>query len=63
VQAPTTLIAAGRGGVITDADIAEFRQLMPKIDIVRMHNAGHMVPWDDFEGFFTELKKILLAAV
>jgi N-formylmaleamate deformylase len=62
VQAPTTLIAAGRGGVIADTDIAEFKRLMPKIDVVRMHNAGHMVPWDDFEGFFAELKKILPAA-
>lgn len=61
VQAPTTLIAAGRGGVIADTDIAEFKRLMPKVDVVRMHNAGHMVPWDDFEGFFAELKKILPA--
>lgn len=49
---PTLLIAAGKGGVIQPEDRAEIRALQPEIAIVEVENAGHMIPWDDFDGFF-----------
>lgn len=49
---PTLLMIAGKGGVIGAEDEAEIRELQPTIQTVRVDNAGHMIPWDDFEGFF-----------
>ena len=54
---PTQLIVAGRGGVISEEDVAELRSLLPSIEVRRMENAGHMLPFDDLEGFL----KIVLA--
>ena len=48
----TLLIVAGKGGVIQPVDEAEIRELMPSIRIAHAANAGHMIPWDDLEGFF-----------
>ncbi len=56
---PTLLVVAGKGGVILPEDEQEFRQLMPSIEISRAPNAGHMVPWDDYEGFFESLGEFL----
>lgn len=49
---PTDLIVAGRGGVIEPVDEAEIQALKPDIGIAHVPNAGHMIPWDDLEGFF-----------
>lgn len=51
LEAPTLLMAAGRGGVILDEDIAEVRTLNPAIQVQRIENAGHMIPFDDLEAF------------
>lgn len=52
VAAPTLLMVAGRGGVIGAQDIDEIRALSPSIRIVHVASAGHMIPWDDAEGFY-----------
>ncbi|MGF6873050.1 alpha/beta fold hydrolase [Paraburkholderia sp. MM5477-R1] len=52
LDVPTLLIAAGKGDVILPEDEAEIRHLNPSIDIARVNGAGHMIPWDDYEGFF-----------
>ncbi|WP_213881297.1 alpha/beta hydrolase [Pseudomonas sp. dw_358] len=49
---PTLLMVAGKGGVIGADDQAELLGLLPSLQIVRVENAGHMIPWDDFDGFF-----------
>ncbi|MEN2393606.1 alpha/beta fold hydrolase [Pseudomonas halotolerans] len=49
---PTLLMIAGKGGVIGADDEAEIRGLQPSIQTVHVQDAGHMIPWDDFEGFF-----------
>ncbi|QKJ86866.1 Alpha/beta hydrolase [Paramixta manurensis] len=52
LPAKTLLMAAGKGGVIQPEDEAEIRTLLPTIEITHAANAGHMIPWDDFDGFF-----------
>ncbi|MFF7708949.1 alpha/beta fold hydrolase [Pseudomonas sp. NPDC007930] len=52
---PALLMVAGKGGVIEAADEAEIAALKPGIEIRRVEGAGHMIPWDDFDGFFTAL--------
>jgi len=51
---------AGRGGVIQAADEEEIKGLNPSLQITRVENAGHMIPWDDFEGFFAALGDFLI---
>ncbi len=52
IRTPTLLIAAGRGDVIRDDELAEIQRLMPSLTAYRVSGAGHMIPWDDYEGFF-----------
>jgi N-formylmaleamate deformylase len=53
------LMVAGRGGVIEPEDATEIQSLFPAMEIVRVPNAGHMIPWDDFDGFFAALGDFL----
>lgn len=52
IKVPTLLIVAGKGGVIEEEDQQEFRQLLPGLQTASVPNAGHMIPWDDEEGFY-----------
>ncbi|NWE73033.1 alpha/beta hydrolase [Pseudomonas gingeri] len=52
LEAPALLLVAGRGGVIQPEDEAEIRELQPTIRIAHVADAGHMIPWDDLDGFF-----------
>lgn len=49
---PALLMVAGKGGVIHPADEIEIKGLCPSIQITHVADAGHMIPFDDFEGFF-----------
>lgn len=52
VAVPALLMVAGKGGVIEAADIDEIRSLVPRLEVRTVQQAGHMIPWDDEEGFF-----------
>ncbi|MGO4154965.1 alpha/beta fold hydrolase [Cupriavidus sp. YAF13] len=52
VRVPTLLIVAGRGDVICAEDIEEIRGLLPAVQVARVPDAGHMIPWDDEAGFY-----------
>lgn len=56
---PAMLMVAGRGGVIQAADEEEIKGLNPSLQITRVPDAGHMIPWDDFDGFFLALGDFL----
>jgi N-formylmaleamate deformylase len=60
---PTLLVAAGRGDVVRDGDITELCTLLPALQWVRVANAGHMIPWDDEEGFYAAFGEFLGAAL
>jgi N-formylmaleamate deformylase len=55
LRLPGLLMAAGRGGVILPEDLAEIGRLAPGLVQCTAANAGHMIPWDDEEGFFALL--------
>lgn len=59
VRVPTLLIAAGKGNVLQPGDIDEIRRLAPAIRIAVVDGAGHMIPWDDYEGFFDAFSDFL----
>ncbi|MDM0020878.1 alpha/beta fold hydrolase [Variovorax saccharolyticus] len=52
VKVPTLLMVAGRGGVIQPEDREELSRLLPALQVADVPNAGHMIPWDDEEGFY-----------
>ena len=49
---PLMLMSAERGDVIREEDVAEIRALVPSLHEKRVSNAGHMIPWDNEEGFY-----------
>lgn len=59
IGAPTLLMVAGKGGVIDAADIRDVKALLPSILVRKIEGAGHMIPFDDFEGFFGALDDFL----
>lgn len=59
LRCPTALMVAGRGGVIEPQDETEIVGLNPNIRIARVPSAGHMIPWDDFDGFFRAIDELI----
>lgn len=51
IEVPVLLMTAERGDVIREADVAEMRALAPSLREVRVAGAGHMIPWDNEDGF------------
>lgn len=56
---PTLLVVAGKGGVISDADIAEIRALAPSIAVKKIEHTGHMIPFEDLEAFLQAMEDFL----
>ncbi|WP_296187410.1 alpha/beta fold hydrolase [Pseudomonas sp. UBA1879] len=63
IDCPALLITAGRGEVVKDEDVAELRALSPTLAHVRVADAGHMIPWDNEEGFYAALGDFLGASL
>jgi N-formylmaleamate deformylase len=51
IKLPMRLVVAGGAAVIQSEDIAEIEQLAPHVDTRIVASAGHMIPWDDLDGF------------
>lgn len=56
---PTLLVIAGKAGVVRQEDAEEISRLLPGITITTVAESGHMIPWDDFEGFFRAVDPFL----
>jgi N-formylmaleamate deformylase len=52
IVVPLMLMSAERGDVIREEDVAEIRTLVPGLREHRVAGAGHMIPWDNEEGFY-----------
>ncbi|AZY50073.1 alpha/beta fold hydrolase [Bordetella avium] len=63
VQAQLLLLSAERGDVVRDEDAAEIQRLAPGTAHVRVADAGHMIPWDNEEGFYASLGDFLGASI
>ena len=49
---PALLMVASRGDVLLPVDIAEFQAKVAGLAVSRVEDAGHMIPWDNEEGFY-----------
>ena len=52
IGVPVMLMTAGRGEVVRPEDVEEIRTLVPQLAHSHVPDAGHMIPWDDEEGFY-----------
>lgn len=53
IRVPTLLMTAERGDVVRDEDVREMESLLATVRHHRVANAGHMIPWDNEEGFYS----------
>ncbi|RWR20435.1 alpha/beta hydrolase [Sinirhodobacter populi] len=51
IRLPARLVIAGGATVVLPEDADEMKSLMPQLEIRKVEGAGHMIPWDDLEGF------------
>jgi N-formylmaleamate deformylase len=56
---PLSLIAAGEGGVVSDADLEEMRRIRPDMHAVRVPAVGHQMQAEDFDAFMGVLGELL----
>ena len=59
ISVPCLLMSAERGDVVSSEDEAEMRSLHPGLETVRVPGAGHMIPWDNEEGFYAAFGRFL----
>ncbi|MFJ2992885.1 alpha/beta fold hydrolase [Pandoraea sp. NPDC087047] len=52
LHVPSLLMTAQNGDVVRDEDVAELQRATPAMQHVRVPNAGHMIPWDNPDGFY-----------
>lgn len=52
LEIPVLLLLAERGGVVLDTDVEEIKDLISTVQVARVSDAGHMIPWDNEEGFY-----------
>ncbi|OZI29881.1 hypothetical protein CAL29_17420 [Bordetella genomosp. 10] len=58
-RAPLSLLCAGMGGVVADADVAEMRRLRDDLSVTRLPDAGHQMQAENFAAFKPALGAIL----
>lgn len=63
ITVPLMLMTAERGDVVPERDVQEILSLMRNCVSIRVPNAGHMIPWDNEDGFFAALGDFLGARV
>jgi N-formylmaleamate deformylase len=59
IRQPATLIRGVDSPVVPPSAAAELAALNPRVPIISIPGAGHMVPWDNFRGFFETVRSLL----
>jgi len=59
IEVPVLLMAAERGDVVRPEDVEEILSLLPGMVFTRVPDAGHMIPYDNEEGFHRALGDFL----
>jgi N-formylmaleamate deformylase len=55
---PTKLMVANKGGTVQPPDVEEIKGLLPSITIDYV-DSGHMIPFENIDGFFVSLGRLL----
>lgn len=59
ISVPVMLIRGTRSDIVSDAGVAEFRQMLPQLEVVDVSGAGHMVAGDSNDAFNSGLLDFL----
>jgi N-formylmaleamate deformylase len=62
LEPPVLFMAGGESPVIPADALPEVEQTNPRMEIVSVPGAGHMIPWDNLEVFLTETRRFLAEA-
>ena len=63
IRVPALLMTAERGDVVLPQDVQEIASMAPGIIHRRVAGAGHMIPWDNEEGFYAAFGDFLGTSV
>ncbi|MFB9949206.1 alpha/beta fold hydrolase [Rhizobium puerariae] len=59
LKRPAVLLRGADSPVVPPAAAADLAAANPTIPIIAIPNAGHMIPWDNFRGFFEAVTPVL----
>ena len=59
IRCPVHLIYAELGNTVSDDDAEEFRNMTEDCTVTKIDGAGHMIPWDDLDGFVKAVRNCL----
>lgn len=59
VRVAASLVCAGEGNVVSEADVEEMRQLQPDLHVTRLKGVGHQMQAEDFALFSEALGDVL----
>ena len=59
LKMPTLLVQAGKGGVILEEDVADMKRLLPSLQVKKIPQSGHMLPFDDLPAFLQSMADFL----
>jgi N-formylmaleamate deformylase len=59
VQPPAIVIRGEKSPVVTDDGAADLAKANPAVPVVGVPEAGHMIPWDNYDGFLSALRTFL----
>jgi len=63
IRVPALLMTAERGDVVKPEDVKEIEGMLPGVLHRRVPGAGHMIPWDNEEGFYAAFGDFLGVSV
>ena len=61
ITCPSLLVYAALGGVVAEQDADEIIAAMPQSGRIRIEGVGHMIPWDDLDGFVAAIADFIAA--
>jgi N-formylmaleamate deformylase len=62
LTAPLALIRGAQSPMVSHGDATRLAEAAPHSAVATVPNAGHMVPWDNLEGFLSALRKVVPSA-
>ena len=60
IECPVLLIYAQNGHTVTDDDAHEIMGAVSDCTMIRIDDVGHMIPWDDLDGFVSAVRSAVV---
>jgi N-formylmaleamate deformylase len=59
LQPPALFMYGGESPAVSAEGAAEVREANPELEVACIPRAGHMIPWDNLDGFLSETRRFL----